>query len=194
MDDALVVGVLHRLTDRYEQFQPFLGRQSSLVAESVQRQTVDQFHDEERLAGRRKPAVEDASNVRVVHHGQGLPLLLEARQHGLAVHASLDQLQRHLALDRLGLLGDPDFAHAALADLLDEAVAAGDDHAGLDLRVIGGDRRGGRVGRVRPVRSGRSGPGAESTVCPSPCGGRSSRLPDASCAASNASTAARSSA
>ena len=71
----------------------------------------------------------------MIHHRQRLPLLLEALQHGLRVHARLDQLERHLALDRLGLPGDPDFAHAAFADLLLKRVPARDDDAGLGLRL-----------------------------------------------------------
>ena len=39
-------------------------------------------------------------------------------QHGPRVHAGLDELQRDFAFDGFGLLGDPDFTHAAFADLL----------------------------------------------------------------------------
>ena len=178
--------------------------QPGLVAEAGQRQAVDQFHDEERPAIRRQAAVEDAGDVGVVHEGQGLPLLLEALHHRLGVHAGLDELQRHLALDRLGLFGDPDLAHAALADLLDQRVAARDD----------------RAGRRRPGGGPWCSPGAAanprcSPAVPGPAprrpvqhtrgervphwsgsgaaGGRSSRLPGFSWAASSASTAARSS-
>ena len=45
------------------------------------------------------------------------------------VHARLDDLQGHLAADRLPLLGHVDDAHAAFADLLQELVAA-DEGAG----------------------------------------------------------------
>ena len=38
------------------------------------------------------------------------------------VHARLDDLERDLPLDRLGLLGHPDGAHAAFADLLQQLV------------------------------------------------------------------------
>ena len=40
------------------------------------------------------------------------------------VHARLDELQGHLAADRLRLLGHADGAHAALADLLQQLVRA----------------------------------------------------------------------
>jgi hypothetical protein len=42
------------------------------------------------------------------------------------VHARLDDLESNLALDRLGLLGHEDRAHADFADLLQELVRADD--------------------------------------------------------------------
>ena len=48
----------------------------------------------------------------------------------LRIHARLDDLQGHLAADRLLLLGHVDHAHAAFADLLQELVGA-DQGAGL---------------------------------------------------------------
>ena len=65
----------------------------------------------------------------MVHHRQRLPLGLEAGDHLPRVHARLDDLQRHRPLDRLGLLGHEDHAHAAFADLLQQLVGA-DDRAG----------------------------------------------------------------
>jgi hypothetical protein len=65
----------------------------------------------------------------VVHHGQGLPLGLEASDDLAAIHARLDDLESNLALDGLGLLGHEDGAHAAFADLLQQLVRT-DDRAG----------------------------------------------------------------
>src|SRR2546430_2142882 len=64
--------------------------------------------------------------VNRVHHGQGLPLGLEAGDDLAGIHAGLDDLEGDLALDRVGLLGHEDGAHAAFADLLQELVRA--DH------------------------------------------------------------------
>ena len=75
------------------------------------------------------PGVEHAGDVGVVHHRQGLPLGLEAGDHLPGVHARLDDLERDPALDRLGLLGHEDDAHAPFADLLQQLVGA-DDRAG----------------------------------------------------------------
>jgi hypothetical protein len=62
---------------------------------------------------------------------QRLPLRLEAGEHGLGIHARLDELQRHLALDRRGLFGGPDGAHAPLADQFQKLVALRDHGPGL---------------------------------------------------------------
>ena len=58
----------------------------------------------------------------MVHHGQRLPLGLEAGDDLPAVHAGLDDLERDAAADRLVLLGHVDDAHAPFADLLEELV------------------------------------------------------------------------
>ena len=59
----------------------------------------------------------------MVHHRQRLALGLEAGDDLLGVHAQLDDLQRHAAPHRLGLLGDIDHAAAAFADSLQQLVA-----------------------------------------------------------------------
>ena len=76
-----------------------------------------------------RAGVEHFGDVRMVHHRQRLPLGLEAGDHLPRVHARLDDLQRDRPLDRLGLLGHEDDAHAAFADLLQQLVRA-DDRAG----------------------------------------------------------------
>jgi hypothetical protein len=116
VDDALLVGVLHRLANADEQFQPLPGRQAVVVAKVGDGDALDQLHDEVRPARVGRPAVEDLGNVGVVHQRQRLPLRLEAGDDGAGVHARLDDLQRYLAADRLLLLGDEHQPHAALAD------------------------------------------------------------------------------
>ncbi len=115
-----------------------------LVAVVGDLDAADQFHHEERPAGVGGAAVEHLGDVRMVHDGQRLPLRLEARDHLLGVHAELDDLERDLAADRLGLLGHVNHAAAAFADLLEEFVAAdavaglfgdGEDDGGLDCRL-----------------------------------------------------------
>jgi hypothetical protein len=138
--------MLHCLADRYEEFQPLSGGEPRLVTESGVRQAVDQLHGEEPLAGGRQAAVEHACDIGMIHHRERLPFLLEPLNHGFGIHPGLDQLERHVPLDGLGLPGDPDLAHTAVADLLLHGVTAGDEDAGRARRFIVGRRVGGGGG------------------------------------------------
>ena len=89
----------------------------------------------------------------MVHQCQRLPFGLEASQHLLRVHPGLDHLNGHPTVDGFLLLGHPDRAHAAFADLFEQLVGA-DDGAGLlgRWRLV--------PGRAR-LRFGRRGNGPE---------------------------------
>ena len=110
---------------------------------------ADEFHDEEGPAKLRRTGVEDLGDVRVLHHRERLPLLLEAGDDFLRVHAELDDLQRHAPPHRLLLLGHPHDAEAALADLLEELVRPDPitRFLGLQPREFALD-----LGRMRGVR------------------------------------------
>ena len=98
-------------------------------------------------------AIEDLGHVRVIHDGQGLPLLLEARDDGLRVHARLDDLERHTLHHRLAPLGEVDDAEAAFADHFEQLVRA--DHLADQRDVGGGCTLTGRstlTGRVKVAR------------------------------------------
>ncbi len=137
MDDPLLVGVLDRLADRHKQLQPLPRGQLVIVAILGDRHAVDQLHDEIRQAGFGGPNVEDAGDVDVVHHGQGLPLGLEAGDDLAAVHARLDDLERDLALHGVGLLRHVDRAHAAFADLLQDLIRTDDrTEAHREVRLV----------------------------------------------------------
>ncbi len=97
-----------------------------LVAVLRDRNALDQFHHEVGPAAVGGARIEHLGDVGVVHHGQGLALGLETSDHLPGVHARLDDLQRHPPLDRLGLLGHVDHAHAAFADLLQQLVRTDD--------------------------------------------------------------------
>ena len=83
---------------------------------------ADEFHDEEGPAKLRRTGVEDLGDVRVLHHRERLPLLLEAGDDLLRIHAEIDDLQRDATPHGLDLLRHPDHAETALADLLEELV------------------------------------------------------------------------
>ena len=98
----------------------------------------------------------------MVHHGQRLPLGLEAGHNLPCVHSQLDDLQRHAAPDRLLLLGHIDNPAAAFADLLQEPVAADPiPHCGTSgkngvcvLRVLGKEAEFGFVGMEQLLHAG----------------------------------------
>ena len=107
-----------------------------LVAELRDRNALHQFHDEERPAHVRRARIEDLGDVRMIHHRQRLPLLLEARDDLARVHAQLDDLQRHPPRHRLHLLRHPDRAEAALANSFEEPVSPNHRPAQLGCRMV----------------------------------------------------------
>ena len=126
VDDAFLMGVLDRLANRHEELQTLAEREPLLVAILGDRRPLDQFHHEKRTPRGRAARVQHAGDIGVVHHGQCLPLGLEAGQDGLGVHAGLDDLDGDGPLHRLGLLGQEDAAHASFANPLQDLVTAGD--------------------------------------------------------------------
>ena len=123
MDDPLLVGMLHRRTNLLEKVQTLDNRQTMLIAIVAQRYTLHQLHDEKRRSRLRRPRVQKLGYVRMVHHRDRLTLRIESRQYLLRL-PSLDpnELQRHLAPHRLGLVRHPDRTHAPLANLLAQNV------------------------------------------------------------------------
>ena len=73
----LLMGVLHRLADREEQFQPLAGRELVAVAVVGDRDALDQLHDEVGPAAVGRAGIEHPGDVGVVHQRQRLPLGLE---------------------------------------------------------------------------------------------------------------------
>ena len=92
LTEGRAVGVLNGLADGSEEFEALPDSHLGFVAEPDQRQAVNKFHDKERPAVGSHAAVQHFGDVRMVHHRQHLPLLLEALQHRLGVHARLDEL------------------------------------------------------------------------------------------------------
>jgi hypothetical protein len=139
VDDPLLVRVLDGVADGQEERQAVAHGQAHLVAIPGDGQPLDQLHHEVRQARLGGAGVEDARDVRVVHESERLALGLEAPQDFLRVHARLDELQRHAAADGLGLLRDPDGAHATLAEPLQEPI--GSDASVRRLRFDDGSGR-----------------------------------------------------
>ena len=121
---------------------------------SVIGHALDEFHHKKRPACIGRTGVEHLGDVEVFHHGEGLPLGLEAGDHLGAVHAGFDDLQRDPAADRPILFGHEDGAHAPLADFLQQLVGTNPAASAFDRRR--NDRRGHRVERI-PAMRGRDG-------------------------------------
>ena len=133
MDDALLVGVLHRLADRDEQRQPLARRQPGPVAILGDRHALDQLHHEVGaavgLAG-----VEDLGDVGMIHQGQRLPLLVEAGEHPLGVQAGADDLDGDAALTGAAWSATQTSPMPPFAELLAQLEAAGEDAFGQERR------------------------------------------------------------
>ena len=117
MDHALLVRVLYAVTEVAEQLEPLAERQCHAIAVVGDRLAAHVLHHEVGAPVRRGPAVEDLRDGGVIHHRQRLAFGLEPRHHLGAVHPRFDHLDRDLSLDRTRLVGQPDLAHAAFADL-----------------------------------------------------------------------------
>ena len=115
-----------------KQLEPLARGQPVLVAVRGDRQPVYVLHDEEGAPVAAGTGIEDPGCRWVIHQRESLALGCEPSDYLAAVHAALDQFERHLALHRLGLLGQPDFAHAAPSELALEPVVA-DRSSRLDL-------------------------------------------------------------
>ena len=81
VDDSLLVGVLHGLTDRDGQLESLAERQPALVAKPGDGDALDQLHDEVGPAVVGGAGVEDLGDVGVVHQGQRLAFGPEAGEH-----------------------------------------------------------------------------------------------------------------
>jgi hypothetical protein len=68
MNDPLLMGVLHRVADRYEQFQALANRVLVIIAVLDNCKSLYQFHDEIRPTSFGHSSVEHFGNVGMIHH------------------------------------------------------------------------------------------------------------------------------
>ncbi len=122
MDDCFLMRVLHAFTYFCENKQALAGRKALLVTIFGDRQARHILHGEVRLAFGRGTGVENLGDGRVIHHGQRLPLQIEAYQCGFVVAARFDDLQRNLPFHGSGLFGQPDLSHPTFSQFPDQAI------------------------------------------------------------------------
>src|ERR1043166_10265089 len=123
MDDAALVGVLHRAGERFEERGGFTRAERALLEPSGERAAGDVLQREKREAFGRLADLVELDDVRVRQPGGGLGLGAEAHLiGGIGVSAGEDHLERdgsiRLFLDRL-----VDDTHAAAAEHSLDAVA-----------------------------------------------------------------------
>src|SRR5262249_44271131 len=99
VDDPFLVRVLDRVADGDEQFKALSRREVVGVTVLGNRYAVHQFHDEVRAAALGGAGVQDFGDVLMVHHGERLPLGLEAGDNLRGVHPWFDHLQGNAAAD-----------------------------------------------------------------------------------------------
>ena len=92
MDDALLVGVLDRMTDLDEQRESVLGAKTVLVAVVCNGDSLNQFHHEVRPTGLSGPGINNFGDIGVIHQGQDLAFCFKSGNHLLGVHAQFDDL------------------------------------------------------------------------------------------------------
>ncbi len=143
MDDALLVGVVDGGADIAEEGEAVFGAQPGSSQNSVIGMPLTSS-----MAKKGRPAAVAPASRTLAMFGwsimaSGLALGLEAGEDLPGVHPGLDDLEGDHARDGLALLGHPDAAEAALADLLAQRVGA--DHVALGLGV-------GLVEVLRPER------------------------------------------
>ena len=132
VNDPFLVGMLHALTHLQKQFKAVGDRQSVPRGVRGNRLAADVLHGEVGAPLRRAARVEDPSDSRMVHEGQRLTLGFEPRHDLCSVHAHFDDLHGHLSANGQGLLGEPDLAHPALADALQQTIGS-DGFGGRDM-------------------------------------------------------------
>ena len=151
MDNALEVRVVNAGADPAKELEPGVERQSMSVAVLRDREPVTGLHHEVGASVLRFASVEDFRDDVVIEESERLTLAFEARQNGFRLQSRADQLHRHASLHRLGLLGQADDTHAALAEHGEHLVRTD----ALDRRLL----RGSALVRRRRVdeRSGEDG-------------------------------------
>src|SRR5262249_2613441 len=116
MDDALLVGMLDRPTDRHKEAEAFTDVELALVAKVRNGNASNQLQDEVGTPGCRFAAVEHLGNVGMSHESKGLPLSLEAGYNLARIHAGLEHLYGYLPAHWPLLFGHEDHAKTAFAD------------------------------------------------------------------------------
>src|SRR5437667_4040422 len=124
MDDSFLVRMLNSAANLHEQRQTLGGRQIILVAIISDPDSAHQFHDEEGPARLSCASLEHTGDIGVIHQGKSLAFSLESGDDSPGIHSELNDFESDAAADRLLLFRHVHDAATALADLLEQLVAA----------------------------------------------------------------------
>ena len=116
MDDAFLVGMVHRSADRGEQLEAFVLIEPPSITVVGDRLSRHHLHDEVGSSGAGAASVEDLGDAGVVHQSERLAFGREASHHPFGLEPELDDLERHPAANRLPLFGLPDSAESTFAE------------------------------------------------------------------------------
>src|SRR6266700_4010926 len=94
MNDALLMRMLYPSAYRNKKLQPLPHRKLLALGVIGKLLSIDQFHHEKRPTRFCRSGVQHPGDVGMVHHGQRLPLGLEARHHGVRIHTVFEDLER----------------------------------------------------------------------------------------------------
>ncbi len=151
VNDTLLVGVVYGIADACHELEAYLDAEVVLFRVLPEFLSLDVLHGEvgqAGLAGIDLARIVDLRYAGMPEPAQHLGLEAEPFQQALGQQTGADHLERHAALGMV-LLGQEDRAHAAFADLFENAV-------GADPLFQGGrpPLRGGRAVAGDPQRSG----------------------------------------
>ena len=135
VDHEVNVGVVHRLADLFEQGQALVERRvAGCRRPTTSGSAVDVLEGEVGDAGGVDAAVEELRDAAMGEAGQALALDPEAPAELAALESATDPLQRDLAAEPgLVTFGQPDLAHAALAEQPHEPVGTDPLRSGSGL-------------------------------------------------------------
>ena len=138
VDDQVLVCVLHGGADLSKELQARGGVEPVCVAVLHDRLPFDELHREVRPSVRRAAAVEQSGDIRMLEAGEDLPLVPEAADDAVGVHAALEHLDRHALLERIIVANAKiDGSHAAMAELRNEAVRPEADLTAVEWHLAG---------------------------------------------------------
>src|SRR5215470_6157508 len=98
MNYQLLVGVLDRIADLYEESQPIADVQSLSISVLIERLAIDVLHHKVGISVRRGPAAQQPADVRMIQRCQDLPFVAEPPQNEIAIKAAFDQFDRDAML------------------------------------------------------------------------------------------------